>query len=171
MTAQIVVVEVARTARLTLERGGFAEVSYDDEMATLVGRAGHDEADGVRFACRVKVEPGAGLNSLEEGVLVNAGSTLYVSVATDYREKGRNLSFEADRKLVRALDKPASELREDHLAEHRRLFRRSTLDLGGHDARELPTDERLAAVKEGPFSGSSQKKLLMLWCCSGRPCA
>ncbi|HEX5054567.1 MAG TPA: glycoside hydrolase family 95 protein [Planctomycetota bacterium] len=41
------------------------------------------------------------------------------------------------------------ELRSAHVADHRRLFDRVQLDLGGHDKRALPTDERLAAVKTG----------------------
>ena len=40
-------------------------------------------------------------------------------------------------------------LREAHVAEHRRLFRRVELDLGGPDRSAVPTDERLAAVEQG----------------------
>ena len=39
--------------------------------------------------------------------------------------------------------------RDDHVADHRRLFRRVTLDLGRTEAAELPTDERLQRVAEG----------------------
>ena len=39
--------------------------------------------------------------------------------------------------------------RDAHVAEHRRLFRRVELDLGGKDLSATPTDERLAAMQAG----------------------
>ena len=40
-------------------------------------------------------------------------------------------------------------IRADHIAEHQSLFQRVNLDLGSTDAANLPTDERLEAVKTG----------------------
>jgi len=48
-----------------------------------------------------------------------------------------------------AAAKPYAALRADHVAEHRRLFGRVTLDLGGGAATAQPTDVRLAAVRAG----------------------
>lgn len=42
-----------------------------------------------------------------------------------------------------------SKLREAHIADHRRLFRRVQLELGGAEAAQRPTDQRLAAVRAG----------------------
>lgn len=42
-----------------------------------------------------------------------------------------------------------SKLRDAHTADHRRLFRRVELDLGGAEAAQRPTDQRLAAVRAG----------------------
>ncbi|QUL54260.1 glycoside hydrolase family 95 protein [Paenibacillus tritici] len=41
------------------------------------------------------------------------------------------------------------ELYGRHAADHRAIFRRMELDLGGHDADKQPTDERLAAYRNG----------------------
>ncbi|MHC4119715.1 MAG: glycosyl hydrolase family 95 catalytic domain-containing protein [Planctomycetota bacterium] len=40
-------------------------------------------------------------------------------------------------------------MRRAHVTEHRRLFRRVELDLGATQAADMPTDERLAAIKKG----------------------
>ena len=45
--------------------------------------------------------------------------------------------------------KPYDKLRADHIADHRNLFSRVTLDLGTTDAVNKPTNERLKAVKDG----------------------
>ena len=37
-------------------------------------------------------------------------------------------------------------MRKDHVAEHQRLFRRVSLDLGTSEAMELPTDQRIRNV-------------------------
>ncbi|WNS42962.1 glycoside hydrolase family 95 protein [Paenibacillus sp. MMS20-IR301] len=52
-------------------------------------------------------------------------------------------------RLAAAADKPYEELRARHTADHQAVFRRMDLDLGGHEAEERPTDERLAAYKDG----------------------
>lgn len=46
-------------------------------------------------------------------------------------------------------DKSYVALREDHIQDHRRLFRRVALDLGGEEAARIPTDERLQRVRDG----------------------
>ena len=40
-------------------------------------------------------------------------------------------------------------LRSNHIQEHQSLFQRVDINLGSSDADNLPTDERLAKVKEG----------------------
>jgi alpha-L-fucosidase 2 len=45
--------------------------------------------------------------------------------------------------------RPYDRIRQSHISEHRRLFRRVELDLGGQDRSHLPTDERLAAMQKG----------------------
>jgi alpha-L-fucosidase 2 len=45
--------------------------------------------------------------------------------------------------------KPYKELREAHVADHQRLYRRVAIDLGGAAAANTPTDQRLADLKKG----------------------
>ena len=51
--------------------------------------------------------------------------------------------------LAAAVAKPYADLMREHLAEHRRLFRRVSLDLGTSAAAQRPTDERVAAYATG----------------------
>ena len=48
-----------------------------------------------------------------------------------------------------AAGKSYEALREAHIAEHRRLFRRVQLDLGTSEAMKLPTDERIRRFARG----------------------
>jgi len=43
-------------------------------------------------------------------------------------------------------------LQERHLEDHRKLFRRVRIDLGGNDAAELPTNERVDGFEQNPDS-------------------
>lgn len=52
-------------------------------------------------------------------------------------------------RLSAAAGKTYEELRRRHTEDHQAIFRRMDLDLGGHEAEERPTDERLAAYREG----------------------
>jgi alpha-L-fucosidase 2 len=78
--------------------------------------------------------------------------TLVYSAATSYRNY-KDISGDAQaicRKLLdAAAGKTLAQLREAHVADVRALFNRVTLDLGGADAAQRPTDERVAAVAQG----------------------
>ncbi len=56
---------------------------------------------------------------------------------------------EADAILAKAARKSWEEIRRDHVAEHRGIIDRVSLDLGSTEQDALPTDVRLAAVKKG----------------------
>ena len=59
-----------------------------------------------------------------------------------------------ERALNAALDRPYEQMRRDHVAEHRRLFRRVAIDLGVTEAARLPTDERVRRFRvEGETGG------------------
>ena len=59
--------------------------------------------------------------------------------------------------LAAATAKPYNELRRAHVADYQKLFRRTSLDLGGHEARKLPTDQRLARIAEGVAKRINQR--------------
>ncbi|MSO21655.1 MAG: hypothetical protein EXQ58_00055 [Acidobacteria bacterium] len=46
-------------------------------------------------------------------------------------------------------DRSYAELRATHVEDHRRLFRRVKIDLGGAEASKMPTNERLDAIRRG----------------------
>jgi alpha-L-fucosidase 2 len=75
-----------------------------------------------------------------EARLTRNGGTLYLTAATSYAGALH---------LPAAPSKSYAAVRAAHIAEHRRLFRRAALDLGGEDRSATPTDERLAAVQKG----------------------
>ena len=84
----------------------------------------------------------------EKGLrIVDAESvTLRLAAATSFR--GR--SPEAASADALRQGQPYGELLARHIADHRSLFRRVRLDLGSpRTRRDCPTDERLAAVREG----------------------
>ncbi|MBM3881828.1 MAG: glycoside hydrolase family 95 protein [Verrucomicrobia bacterium] len=74
-------------------------------------------------------------------------ATLILSAATNFG--GRDAVEGADRDLEAATAKPLDRLWRDHLADYQPLFRRVALDLGGSDAAQQPTDQRLAALQQG----------------------
>lgn len=77
----------------------------------------------------------------------SAGTTILLTAGTSYA--GEDPADGCARRLDAVSAKPYVAIRAAHIAEHRRLFRRVTLDLGGPDRAAIPTDERLAAVQKG----------------------
>jgi len=123
-------------ARLSREEN--AAVKYGGSGAVMTGQA---RDGGVTFEARLEVQTQGGrVTAAPDRLAVeNADSaTLWLTSATSYRS-GR--SSAAGRSWYGA--------RDAHIAQHRRLFRRLSLDLGGQDLSGTPTDERLAAVKNG----------------------
>ena len=130
-------------------------------VLVMSGRAQHGgRHPGTLFEVRVLVRteggrvrprtPGPGLR-IEGADAV----TLLVVAATDY-DPDRPLPLPARDPGPRVRDalavvaeKPFDQLREDHLADHRAFFRRVALKLGAAPPSSRPTDERLAALREG----------------------
>jgi len=104
----------------------------------------------MRFEARLLLKnEGGQVTETENGLTVrDAGTvTLLLSAATDYRgEAPQQLCKEH---LTQASKKSFAELREAHITDYQKLFRRVTIDLGSTEAANLPTDERLEAVKKG----------------------
>ncbi|MBE3069066.1 MAG: glycoside hydrolase family 95 protein [Planctomycetes bacterium] len=156
--------QVSFAARLVGgERG---DAATDDEFASAV--AGPDELvlcgrtasfrgiEGrVRYEARVKViAEGGTVSAAGDGVSVTGAdaATLLVAAATNfvnYADLSADPAARVRECLARAVARPYDALREDHVAEHRRLFRRVSIDLGAGEAARLPTDERLKACADG----------------------
>lgn len=132
-----------------------------DDTLVISGRAQHDGQHlGTRFEARVRVrveggrvEPrtsGPGLR-IEDADAV----TLLLVAATDYDPArplplpDRDPAPRVREALAAVAERPFERLLQDHLADHREMFRRVSLDLGQGAVSDRPTDDRLAAVKGG----------------------
>ncbi|HYN85737.1 MAG TPA: glycoside hydrolase family 95 protein [Pyrinomonadaceae bacterium] len=162
--AQVVV------ARLTADRPG--RLNFTARMATpqkasvttdsndtlvLAGRNG--EAFGVegalRFQARARVLAEGGVTSAaKDSLTVNAAdaATILIAAATSYRSY-KDVSGDpeplARSHIAKASRRSYKTLRDEHVAEHRRLFRRVRIDLGRTDdaITSLPTDRRAARYR------------------------
>jgi len=122
-------------------------------QATLKG-----QQKGVKFEAQLKVIPLRGkLTTTDKGLRVeNAdATTLLLVAATDYNFSNPSeplkseLSQVCQEQLDTAAKKTYDQLKAAHIAEHQRLFRRVSLDLGTAPITDKPIDERLQAVKNG----------------------
>ena len=130
-----------------------------ESPGTLVMRGVNAEANGIpgalKFQARVRVlTQGGKMTAGKDSVSVSGAdsATLLIAAATSYKSyKDVSGDPEALTKayLAKALQKPLDSLRKDHVAEHQRLFRRVSLDLGVTDKAKLPTDQRIAKFAEG----------------------
>jgi alpha-L-fucosidase 2 len=104
--------------------------------------------EGLAFAAQIDAEASGGrVEADEKGLrVVDAEAvTLRLAGATSFRGRSPEAAC-ADALRVR---RPYAELLARHVTDHRSLFRRVRLDLGWAERNALPTDERLAAVREG----------------------
>ncbi|HXW06794.1 MAG TPA: glycoside hydrolase family 95 protein [Vicinamibacterales bacterium] len=148
--------------RISADRPGGATVSVWIERlqdaATAI--AGGDRLDlvgrlaggkGLAFQASVKLVPEGGtLQTFPERILVEGADAVTILVAAATAYQGDAPAAVCDRQIAAAAAKPYDSLRADHVADHQRLFRRVSLDLGkSADAAALPTDERLDRVRRG----------------------
>ncbi len=114
---------------------------------------------GVKYCAHLLAETHGGKITTGEKTLnvQNADSiTLYLAAATDYNLANpfnplpeSSPKQTCTKQLKEAAEKPYQKLYAGHIAEHQRLFRRVSLDLGGHEKRNKPTNERLEGIKKG----------------------
>ena len=130
--------------------------------------------DGVEYSVMLRIIPDGGrLRTIGQTLkLEKANSaTLVIVAATNYR--GLEPRKICRKQLASAAKKSYRNLRSAHLAEHRRLFSRVTLDLGGVGAVNNPTDVRLNAVIDGGFDPQLIAQYFQygryLLICSSRP--
>ena len=141
----------ALTTRVRLDRIVDAATTASGRELVMTGRATHGgERPGVRFEARARVIAEGGTVEARAGALDVRGAdaiTVVLVAATDYR--GSEAMAELPALLERVAGTPYAELRAAHVADHQRLFGRVSLALGGEQKRALPTDRRLAAMREG----------------------
>ncbi len=113
------------------------------------------DGEGMSFECHLRANADEGTITVKDEALKveHAGSvTLLLSAATSFNgfdrspgRQGKDPASLAARSLAAAAGKPYEELWRAHIADHQRLFRRVSLDLGSapEEARKLPTDQRV----------------------------
>lgn len=119
-------------------------IVYDDE-----------EGNGMRFECRVRaIHEGGKLVVDASGLSVDGAdaATLFIAAATGYRGYDQMPDGPVDcRPVLDAVaNKTYAQVRADHVADHQKLFRRVSIDLGHSSRSALPTDERLKAFQANP---------------------
>jgi len=117
---------------------------------------GHCSDSGViRFAADIQVNVEGGTSQAENdsiSVKDADAAILYIAAATNYinRQDTSADPYELCENYLNAIEaKNYESIRSEHIADHQSLFRRVDLDLGSTEADNLPTDERLTAVKAG----------------------
>ena len=159
----------------------FAVETIDANTLAMTGQATHEgNHPGVRFAAYLQVVPQGGETSIAENILViqNADAvTCLLAAETDFNPEDPYTSLETawietcKTLLSKAAAEPYGTLKDIHIAEHERLFRRVCLDLG--PAPDMPTDQRLQAVQAGAVDTAltalyfQYARYLMI--CSSRP--
>ncbi|MFG1625386.1 glycoside hydrolase N-terminal domain-containing protein [Kribbella sp. NPDC049227] len=84
-----------------------------------------------------------------EVTLILSSATGYDGPSTMPTRSAMECWTAADQTVLAARTGAYDELLDDHREDHRRLFRRSSLELTGSDQSELPTDVRVARAVEG----------------------
>ncbi len=113
---------------------------------------------GVKYHTRlaVKLEGGRLAEKDKSFSISNADAvTLLLVAATDYnfddpyKPLKKDLAKVCAKQLAAVSRRSFDQMTDEHIAEHRRLFRRVSLDLGSTEAATKPTDERLRALRDG----------------------
>jgi alpha-L-fucosidase 2 len=122
--------------RLTRPELPDGSVEYNDDRIIMTGRAVNEGHPGVRFACVVGVRRET-----------ESATTLFVGAATDYT--GERPLEAALSRVEAASVLEYARLKAAHVADHRGLFDRVSLDLGSNDQAAKPTDVRLVELQQG----------------------
>ncbi len=111
--------------------------------------AGRVQEGGLAFEARLKVLPEGGtVTAGEGGITVRDAdaATLILVAATshrNYRDIGADPAARCEEAMKASSGKGFETLLRSHMADHRKLFRKVSLDLGRTAAADLPTDRRV----------------------------
>jgi alpha-L-fucosidase 2 len=131
---------------------GATSLLYAAGTLTLAGQI---QPDGLRFESRLLVRPEGGTLRQDATTLVieRADSvTLYLVAATSFvswQDISADPAARCAGYLAALENVDYAALRTRHIADHQRLFRRSTLALGRTAAADLPTNDRVNRLRRG----------------------
>ncbi len=146
-----------------------AELNRPERFATVAGGAdglimtgqmndGRNGTTGIKYVARLRAIADRGTTDTTDGRLRIQGAnavTIFLTAGTDYKlqppdYRGNDPEQVTAAQLTQAAARSYTDLRDRHVADYQRLFRRVSLDLGGGtEAGNVPTDERLKAVRDG----------------------
>ncbi|MGO4262304.1 glycoside hydrolase family 95 protein [Lysobacter sp. TAB13] len=143
--------------RVSLDSDQQGEMIADDGALLLRGRNAtrHGVEGRLKFAVRIRAIPrGGSLRLRGERIEIEGADevVLLITAATSYRrydDVGGDPESITRQQLIAAQQRGFKELRATHVAEHQRLFRRTSIDLGHTEAAGLPTDVRVERFADG----------------------
>ena len=163
---QVIVVKLSAdkpksiSVNLSLDRPADFEVeTVGKNKIRMFGQASHKGKHlGVKYEAQLLALAKGGKTLAANGQLKisNANSlVVFIAAATNYNADDpyspltRSLSATCAKQLKAVSKKSIDKITAEHQTEHQRLFRRMVLNLGGEGKTNLPTNERLAAIKQG----------------------
>jgi alpha-L-fucosidase 2 len=159
-------IRLTRKKDMKVTAAGSNRLHMDGQIVDIPAPDGYDDNPGgsgpggvhMKFAGRTLIRTKGGTIHVESETLVIENvdeAVLLITAKTDYNLKKMNYDRSIDPgKLAEAIlnkvaEKSWDDLRRDHIAEHRAMFERISLDLGGSDRDSLNTDERLKRAQKG----------------------
>ncbi len=161
---QVIVVQISADKKkslnfsLTMDRpSNYCINTYENDELIMTGIS--SDFDGVKgevkFQAIVKVVNSGGEISRSDSTLNITGadvSTIYISMATNFvnyqdisgDEKEKSSSY-----LQASLEKSYNQIKNKHINDYQKYFKRVSLDLGETDSINNPTDVRLAEFAKG----------------------
>lgn len=139
-----------------------ASVETKDNRMIISGTAtdlGNPDSGGVNYAAQIEVRTDAGqLSAIKDGIRVAHAKVVEIRMVAATNFRGDNPRAICEQQISAIRDKSFASIKQDHLAEHQRLFRRVELNLpqtarikrlGPYNQREAPTDQRIEALRQG----------------------
>ncbi|MDR7369930.1 glycoside hydrolase family 95 protein [Flavobacterium aquidurense] len=126
-------------------------VNGNNELSLVGTTSDHEGVEGkVKFNALAKFKvKGGRVNASGNSIKVEGADAvvIYVSIATNfinYKDISGKETVLAKSFLNKAFDKNYDKMKQAHIAQYQKYFKRVTLDLGSSTASKVPTDERLA---------------------------
>ncbi|MCF7973630.1 MAG: glycoside hydrolase family 95 protein [Phycisphaerae bacterium] len=157
---------LTRDKDMTVTTRGVTQLHMDGQIVDVPAPEGYDDNPGgsgpggkhMKFAGRLLARSVHGTVTPQDNALFIRDADEVVvlfTASTDFSldkmtfDRTIDTGHQAEAILARAAGKSWSDLRRDHVQEHRACFNRVALNLGEDNPQAIPTDERLAAVKQG----------------------
>lgn len=138
-------------ANISLTREAESETFRSPFDSSLIIQRGKLSDNGLLFETQIKVAHVGGKvdNETRKLICENVDTlTVYISAATNFKTPEHALF--AKQTLIKAMAKPYSKLKTDHIADYKSLFNRVEFNLTSADkAYDLPTDKRVERIKNG----------------------